>query len=256
MRLNIAVCVKRVPDTGAKLELTPDERAIETRNLGFTISPHEECAVEEAIRQIEQHGGTSLVLTLGPEDAIGQLRDSLARGIDKGLLLETDGNEWDPSTTAKAIVDAIQAQQANGENFDLILFGNESADAGNYQVGVRVAHALGMPWITGIKSLEIHDNKVVAKREISEGWEVFELSMPAMIAVKEGINLPRHPSLRSTMKSKSKPVDRVSPEPDEFGLEMIKLRAPAERESSVKILGDGPQAAPQVVEILKELEAL
>ena len=104
--MNILVCVKRVPLTGGKIVLTDDERAISTRHLGFTISPHEECGCEEAVRLIEQHGGSSTVLTLGPPEAEEQLRDMMAIGIDRAVHLVTDGpEEWDPQATAGAIVD-------------------------------------------------------------------------------------------------------------------------------------------------------
>ena len=82
--MKILVCVKRVPLTGGKIVLTADEQAIETRHLGFTISPHEECGVEEAVRLVEQHGGESVVLTLGPAEAEEQLRDAMAIGADRG----------------------------------------------------------------------------------------------------------------------------------------------------------------------------
>ena len=108
--MNILVCVKRVPLTGGKITLTEDEQAIQTRHLGFTVSPHEECGAEEAIRLVEQHGGSSTVLTLGPPEAEEQLRDMMAIGIDKGIHLVTDGGEWDPQATAAAIVAAIRVR--------------------------------------------------------------------------------------------------------------------------------------------------
>src|ERR1700753_1549901 len=106
--MNIRVAVKRWPRTGGKITLTEDERAVQTRHLGFTISPHEECGAEEAIRLIEAHGGSSTVLTLGPAEAEEQLRDMMAIGIDRGIHLVTDGGEWDPQATAAVIVDAIR----------------------------------------------------------------------------------------------------------------------------------------------------
>jgi len=108
--VNVLVCVKRVPATGSRIVLTEDGRHIDTKYLGFTVSPHEECAVEEAVRQIETHGGTSVVLTLGPEAAIEQLQDALAIGVERAILLETDADDWDASTTADAIVEAIRAE--------------------------------------------------------------------------------------------------------------------------------------------------
>ena len=89
--MKILVCVKRVPLTGGKMVLTADEQALETKHLGFTISPHEECGVEEAIRLVEAHGGESVVLTLGPAEALEQLRDAMAMGISRAIHLETDG---------------------------------------------------------------------------------------------------------------------------------------------------------------------
>ena len=89
--VRILVCVKRVPITGGKMVLTADEQALETKHLGFTISPHEECAVEEAVRIVEAGGGEVVVLTLGPAEAEEQLRDCMAIGADRGILLKTDG---------------------------------------------------------------------------------------------------------------------------------------------------------------------
>src|SRR5437879_7032565 len=104
--MNILVCIKRVPATAGQITLTPDGQNIDTRYLGFTISPHEECAVEEAVRLIEKHGGSSTVLTLGPAVATEQLRDAMALGMDRPGLLETDGREWDTVAAAEATVAA------------------------------------------------------------------------------------------------------------------------------------------------------
>jgi electron transfer flavoprotein beta subunit len=236
--------------------LTDDQQEIETRNLGFTISPHEECAVEEAVRLIEQHGGSSVVMTLGPEAAMEQLRDAMALGIDRAILLETDGSEWGPQATAQAIAAVIQDQQEQGVEFDLLLFGNEAADSSNYQVGVRVAHILDLPCVTGVKGLSFENGQALARREGTSGWEIFSVNLPAVITVKEGINLPRYPSLPGRLKAKKKPIDRVDPLPGEDGLKKIRLKKPAEQASQVEILGEGPEAVPEIVDILKELRLM
>jgi electron transfer flavoprotein beta subunit len=254
--MKVCVCIKRVPDVGSRIDLTEDKRGLVTKNLGFTISPHEECAVEAAIQLIEAKGGDHTVLTLGSPAADEQLRDALARGIERGILLETEGDEWDPAQTASAIATAIQNKEAADQPFDLILFGNESADSSGFQVGVRVAVALGRPCLTGMKSLDVQDGKLVAKREVDSGWEVFEAPMPAVISVKEGINLPRYPSLRGTMKAKKKPIDRVTPEKGEAGLQMKRLFHPPETGKQVEMLGEGTAAVPKVVDVLKSLEVM
>jgi electron transfer flavoprotein beta subunit len=248
--LNVLVCVKRVPETGARISLTPDAQAIDTTLLGFTISPHEECAVEEALRITEQHGGSTTVLTLGPPGAAEQLQNALAMGIGAAMLLETDGLDWSAEATAAALAGAIRARP---ETFDLVLFGNEAADTGDYQVGVRVAHALGLPCVTGIKGIAIEDGRLTARREAGGGWEIFELPLPAVVTVKEGINLPRYPSLPGRLRAKKTPIERIEPQPRASGLETIRLVVPPERQSHVEILGGGADAAPRVVEVLRDL---
>jgi electron transfer flavoprotein beta subunit len=255
--VNILVCVKRVPATGGTIVLTPDAQDIDTRYLGFTISPHEECAVEEAVRLIEANGGSSTVMTLGPAAAEEQLRDAMAIGIERGVLLETDGEDWDPVATSTALADAIGTQQAAGDAFDLLLFGNEAADTGDYQVAIRVATALGLPCINGVKALEIRDGVAVARREASGGgFEVYEVPLPAVVSVKEGINLPRYPSVPGRLRARKKEVQRVVPDAHPVGPLKIGLRLPEERETSTEILGSGPDAAPKVVEVLQRLGLL
>jgi electron transfer flavoprotein beta subunit len=273
--VNILVCVKRVPATGGRILLTDDGTDIDTRHLGFTVSPHEECAVEEAVRIVEARGGTSAVLTLGPAAAEEQLRDAMAIGIDRAILLETDGGEWDPVSTAAAIAETIEGQEAVNGPFDLLLFGNEAADTGDFQVGVRVAVALGRPIINGIKDIWFSDDRrmVFARREApGGGWETYELPMPAVLGVKEGLNLPRYPSVPGRLRAKKKEVERValggSPS-GALGLgagedaaegsiavpgpTKLMLRLPAEERSAAEVIGRGADAAVAVVDLLQRI---
>ena len=251
--MKILVCIKRVPLTGGRIVLTPDEQAIETKHLGFTISPHEECGVEEAVRLVEQHGGESVVLTLGSADASEQLRDALAMGIDRALHLETDGEEWDPEATAGAIVEAIRADEASSGVFDLILFGNESADSGGYQVGLRCAYALGRPCASGIKRVTIADSGVRAEQERGGGRDVYELPLPAVVTVLEGLNLPRYPSVPGRMRAGRKPLDVSTPAHPASRLERARLVVPEGQAKEAEVLGRGAEAAPAVVELLQRI---
>src|SRR5437588_1793014 len=248
--MNILVCVKRVPLTGGKMVLTEDQRAISPRHLGFTVSPHEECAAEEAVRLIEQHGGSSAVLTLGPPEAEEQLRDMMAIGIDRAVHLLTDREEWDPQATAAAIVDVVRAES---EPYDLLLFGNESADAGNYQVPIRVAHSLGLPCVTGVKGVSVQDGLIRCEQEVPGGRDVYEVQAPAVVTVKEGLNLPRYPSVPGRLRAKRKPVDTSSPTRPDPRLAMVRLLLPRGSGKQVEVLGRGSEAAPAVVEVLSEL---
>jgi electron transfer flavoprotein beta subunit len=254
--MNVLVCVKRVPATAGHIALTADAQEIDTRYLGFTISPHEECAVEEAVRLIEKHGGSSIVLTLGPEVAIDQLRDAMALGIDRALLLETDEREWDPVATAAAIVESIQTDHAAGLDYDLVMFGNESADSAGYQIGVRVAEALDLPCVTGIKALEIDGASAKVRRQTESGWERAELSLPAVLTVKEGLNLPRYPSLPGRLKAKKKEIERRKPEWRDGGLEKIRLKLPVQASHNAEMLGKDGDVGTELVELFQRLQLL
>ena len=247
--MRILVCVKRVPITGGKMVLTADEQTLETKHLGFTISPHEECGVEEAVRLVEANGGETVVLTLGPAEAEEQLRDCMSIGADRGILLKTDGTDWDAQSTAAAIVDAIRSE----EPFDLILFGNESADTGNYQVGIRVAHALGLPVVNGLKKIELQNGRVRCERDAGGARDVYVVPIPAVLSVLEGLNLPRYPSVPGRLRAKSKPLAVVDPVRLEQKLEKLRLVVPPGQGKQAEILGEGAAAAPKVVELMLSL---
>jgi electron transfer flavoprotein beta subunit len=244
--MRILVCVKRVPLTGGKMVLTADEQALETRHLGFTISPHEECGVEEAVRLVEQHGGEVCVLALGPPEAEEQIRECLAIGADRGVLLATDGEEWDAQATAAAIA-------AEADDFDLVVFGNESADSGGFQVGIRVTHALGRSVVTGLKGLSVEDGRARCEQEVAGGRDVYVVPLPAVVTVLEGINLPRYPSVPAKLRARQKPVETRTPERPQARLERLRLVVPEGQGKQAQVLGQGPDAAPAVVEVMREL---
>ncbi|MFN8224083.1 MAG: electron transfer flavoprotein subunit beta/FixA family protein [Gaiellales bacterium] len=247
------VCVKRVPLTGGRILLTDDAMALDTRHLGFTISPHEECGVEEAVRLVEASGGESVALCLGPPAAVEQLRETMALGIDRSLHLVTDETEWDPQATAAAIVEAIRADEAEHGPFDLVFFGNEAADSGNYQVGIRVAHALGRPVATGLKGIAIEGAEVRCERESGAGRDVYRLPLPAVVTVKEGLNLPRFPSVPAKLRAQKKPIASSEPARLEVRLQKLRLVHPEGEAKQAEILGEGAAAAARVVELLREL---
>ena len=254
--MRVAACIKRVPITGGRIVLTSDARAIDTTHLGFTMSPHEECGVEEAVRLIEAHGGDSVVLTLGPPEAVEQLRDAMALGIDRAIHLHSDGREWDGQATAAALVEAIRADEAANGAFDIIFFGNESADSGGVQVGIRAAFALDRPCVTGLKKVTVDGSSVRCEQEVEAGRDVYIVPLPAVLAVKEGLNLPRYPSVPGRMRARSKPVHVIAPIRPEPRLEMIRLAVPAGQGRRAEPLGTGATAAPAVVEVLRQAGVL
>jgi electron transfer flavoprotein beta subunit len=245
--------VKRVPITGGKMVLTDDGQALQTRHLGFTISPHEECGVEEAVRIVEAQGGEVIALTLGPAEAEDQLRECMALGADRAIHLVSD-EESDAQGTAAAIVEAVRtAESEDAAPFDLIVFGNESADAGNYQVGIRVAYGLGLPVVTGLKGLTVADGRARCEQEVADGRDVYDVSLPAVVTVKEGLNLPRYPSVPAKLRANRKPIDSRAVERPASKLEKLRLVVPEGRGKQAEVLGNGPEAAPAVVEVMQKL---
>ena len=250
--MRIAVCVKRVPITGGRIILTDDASAINTQHLAFTISPHEECGVEEAVRLIEANKGESVVLTLGPAEAVEQLRDCMALGIDRAIHLRTHGREWDGEATAAALTQAIRDDEAADGRFDLIFFGNESADSGGFQVGIRVAHLLSRPCVTGLKKVTLEGSSVRCEQEVEGGRDVYVVPLPAVLTVKEGLNLPRYPSVPGRMRARSKPVMVLNPQRPEPRLELVTLAVPAGQGRRAESLGSGASAAPAIVDMLHQ----
>jgi electron transfer flavoprotein beta subunit len=254
--MEILVCVKRVPTVGGVLTLTADGRAIDTKASGFTISPHEECAVEEAVRLVERFGGAVTVASLGPAAAEEQLRACLALGASAAVLLETaDGVETGPIATAAA----LHAVAAAGP-FDLVLLGNEASDTGDYQVGIRLAHLLGRPVATGIKAISVSGSSLSASRTYQGVVETFTLPLPCVVTVKEGINLPRYPSLPGRLRAKRASIARIpvaEPGPATASdVRMTRLRVPEAPRKQAIVLGRGPDAVPALVAVLAEIGVL
>ncbi len=172
------------------------------------------------------------------------------------IHLVTDGGEWDPQATASAILDAIREDETANGTFDLVVFGNESADAGNFQIGIRVAHALGRPVATGLKALAVDGGTARCEQEAVGGRDVYELALPAVVTVKEGLNLPRYPSVPGRLRAQRKPVEPRTPERPAPRLELVRLVVPEGEGKRAEVLGEGPAAAPRVVEVLREIGVL
>lgn len=251
--MKVLVCTKSVPAIGGRITLSADARSIDTKHLGFAIGPHEECAVEQAVRLVETDGGEAVVLTLGPAEALDQLRDAMALGVARAIHLVTDGGEWDPESTAAAIAEAVAADEAASGPFDLILLGNEAGDSAGYQVGVRLARLLGRPAVTSVKGMAVAGGIARCDQEVGGGRDVYELRLPAVVAVLEGLNTPRFPSVPGRLRAKSKPVAVSTPIRPAQRLELLRLVVPQGGAKQATVLGHGPEAAPAVVEMLGSL---
>lgn len=246
--MDILVCIKRVPDVSGEVLLTEDGLAVDARHVGFTVSPHEECAVELATQIAESSGGTATVLTVGSADSIEQLRNALAVGCSAGILVEADAEKYGPADVADVIADVVRAR-----SFDLILLGNDAADTGDFQVPVRLAYALDRPVLTGISRCAVAGAQLTATGDGPDGTEVFEVPLPAVVAVMEGGVAPRYPSITGRMKAKKAPIESLQASREPRGNGRVRLKVPPPRQGTVQVLGTGAAAAPAVVDLFLEL---
>ena len=253
--MNILVCIKRVPDIAGSVTLDATGAGIDDSGLGHTMSSHEECAVELAIQTAAATGGTVTVLTLGPAEAVEQLRAAVAVGANDGILVEAaDPSVFAPEDIAQVIGDVIRDRAEAGQTFDLVLTGDDAADTGDFQVGIRLAYDLEYPVLTNIQTISASGGDAIEARGIGPaGTEVFSLDLPAVVAVHEGGVDPRYPSITGRMKAKKASiVEYDAPEPG-TGSPRIRLELPEVKASSVTILGEGPEAAPALVDVLEEI---
>ena len=254
---DVLVCIKRVPDLGGEIRLTADSMAVDDSSLGHTVSPHEDCAVELAIQTAKDTGGQATVLTLGTSDAVEQLRTALALGCTGAVLVEADPVSYGPADVAAAIADVVRAHEAAGTTYDLVLLGNDASDTGDFQVGIRLSYLLDRPVVTGVSTLSVDGGTVTARGGSPDGGtEIFEVPLPAVLTVMEGGVEPRYPSIPGRMKAKKITIDQVAPSLETVGSGRIRLKLPEAQPNEVTILGEGPEAAAAVVDVIEKLGVL
>jgi electron transfer flavoprotein beta subunit len=253
---NVLVCIKRVPGTSGEILLSDDGQSVDARHVGWTVSAHEEAAIELATQIAGDTGGTATVLTVGSADAVEQLRDALAVGCTAALLIEAPLDQFGPVDVAAEIAAVVDAKQAEGNGFDLVLLGNDAADTGDFQVPVRLAYALERPVVTGIATCAVSGDVLEAHGDGPDGPEVYELPLPAVVAVMEGGVTPRYPSVMGRMKAKKIAIETVTSTRQPVGSGRVLLTLPPAQPSAVEILGNGPDAAPAVVDLLEKLGVL
>jgi electron transfer flavoprotein beta subunit len=244
--VKIAVCLKRVPDTTTKVVISADGKSVDEAGVKFVPNPYDEYALEEAIKLKEAAGsGETCVICLGSDAAQETIRTALAMGIDRGILLQGAGSP-DGLEVARLL-----AAELGAGGFDLVLFGKLAVDDYNHQVGVMVAELLDRPCITAVARLTIAGTAVEAEREIEGGIEVSTCALPAVITCDKGLNTPRLPSLKGIMAAKKKPLE-VKPASVGAGtVQHLGYQLPAERQAG-KIVGEGPDAVPDLVRLLRE----
>ena len=244
--MKVAVCLKRVPDTTARIRVGADGKSIDSSDIQYVISPFDEFAIEEGILRKEAAGsGSVTVLTVGPDTSLESLRKALGMGADDGVLIRTD-ETLDSRSTAESLAAVLRER---GD--DLILFGRQSVDGQSSQVGAQTAQILGIPYVGDVVALEIEGDSAKITREVEGGHMVLRGKLPVALGTQKGLNEPRYPSLKGIMMAKKKPVETVEATHGAQTLETIALSPPPERPAG-KIVGEGADAAPELVRLLRE----
>jgi electron transfer flavoprotein beta subunit len=201
--MKVIVPIKRVPDTAGDKHIDPNDRTVDRSQGEQVLCPVNEFAIEEAVRLKEQHGAEVTILLMGPEEAQPIVRKALSYGLDRAVQISDDAAAGsDALGTARIIAKALEA-----EEFDLVIFGNQSTDARTCLVPAAVAELLDLPSLTFARKVEVDGEDVVVHREHEEGWDVVAAKLPAIVSVVEAINDPRYPTFKGIMAAKSKPLD-------------------------------------------------
>ncbi len=259
--MDIIVCIKQVPDT-ADVKINPETNTLVREGVQSIINPFDMYAIEEGIRLKEKHGGKVIAITMGPPQAESALREAIAMGVDEAILI-TDrafagSDTYATSYTLSRAIDRIA-------NYDLILCGKQASDGDTAQVGPGIATHLDLPQVTYVKKIvSIDKEKAVVERMTEEGYDVVEVSLPALFTVVKEINEPRPPSLRGKMRAKKVEIPKWTAEdldvdPDKIGLkgsptQVVKIFTPERSGEHEIIEGESPEEmAEKLVEKLLSL---
>ena len=232
--MKVLVAVKRVVDYKVQIRVKTDNSGVETQNVKMSVNPPDENAIEEAVKLKEQGLATeTIAVTIGDDKSQDVLRTSMAMGIDRSILVKSS-NTLEPLAVAKTLVKIIEK-----ENPDLVLLGKQAIDDDSNQTGQILSALMNWPQGCFISELKIEDNKLLISREIDEGIEKLETTLPAVLTCDLRLNTPRFASLPNIMKAKKKPLDII--EIDTLGIDteskikVLNVVEPPKREAGIMV---------------------
>ncbi|MBB4659899.1 electron transfer flavoprotein subunit beta/FixA family protein [Parvularcula dongshanensis] len=232
--MKVLVPVKRVVDYNVKVRVKPDQSGVDLANVKMSMNPFDEIAVEEAVR-LKEAGTVEeiVVVSIGPEKAQDQIRQALAMGADRGLLITAEG-EVESLAVAKLLKAVCEEEKP-----DVVLLGKQAIDDDRNQTGQMLAALMGWSQGTFASKVEKDGDKLHVTREVDGGLQTIALSLPAVVTTDLRLNEPRYASLPNIMKAKKKPLDKKAA--SEFGvdltprLETLKVTEPPKREAGIKV---------------------
>ena len=261
--MNIAVCVKQVPDA-SEVKIDKATGTMVREGVPAILNPFDAYAVEEAIRLKEKHGGKVTTVTMGPPQAGDVLKHTVAMGADDVMLISdrafAGADTWATSYTLGLGLKKL-------DSLDLVICGKQAIDGDTAQVGPGIAENLGLPFVAYVRKIvDVSNGKMKVERLIEDGYEVVEVSLPAVITVVKEINTPRMPSLKGKMKAKSleiKPLsaEAIGAEAEKIGLagsptKVMKVFSPPPKGNRERIEGTPDEQAARLVEKLRDLKII
>jgi electron transfer flavoprotein beta subunit len=252
--LKIVVTVKQVPDPNSNLTLEADNTL--SREKEVVLDPGDECGVEEGLQLKEAHGGEVILVSMGPERAKDAIRKGLSMGADRGVLI-TDPQlaGADALLTARALAAAIKPEAP-----DLVICATESYDGSTGMVPPMLAELLGMPQVSFAKKVEVDGSTIKVHRQTADGYQVVEVSTPALISVTAGIAEPRYASLKGIMAARSKEIKQIGL--GDLGIdkgepaETIDGLADAETRKAGSVIEDDGTAVDRIIQVLVEAKVV
>ncbi len=244
--MNVAVCMKQTPDTEAQIKISDEGTSIVPEGIKWIVNPYDEFAIEEGLRITEKHGGEVTLISLGPPSVEKTIREGLAMGAHKAIRIDAPAVPSDPMVTGRALAEVLQEG-----HYDIILFGKQAIDDDHTQIASIVGGFLNLPVVTVVVELHLDGNRGTAVREVEGGHETVSFPLPAIISAQRGLNEPRYRSLKGIMAAKKKPIAVKTVNLEKEHLVIEKLSYPPPKKPG-RIVGEGPEAVPELVRLLHE----
>ncbi len=252
--MQVVVCAKQIPDPANPYELEPDTHWL-VRPAEQILDDTDRYGVEMGLQLAQADEGTVTLVSMGPAGNMQGIRQALAMGADKAVIVDDPALRGsDALTTARVLAKAIER-----EGFDLVIAGTESTDGYSGVVPQMVAELLGVPALTYATAVTVGDGSVTIHRQTAAGYDIVEAALPAVVSVTAGVVEPRYPTFKGIMEAKKKPVDTLTAA--DLGIEPSLVQKvvsvePAPERQAGEIVEDDGDAHLKIVELLEKVKVI
>lgn len=252
--MNIAVCVKQIPDPAAPYQLDPENHWV-VRPDDQVLDDTDRYGIEVGLQLAEATGGTVTLFSMSPSGTLQGIRQALAMGADRAVVIDDTTLKGSDALTTARILSAAIAR----EDFDLVIAGTESTDGYTGVVPQMMSELLDMPCLSFARKVDVADGNVTIERQTANGYDVVTAATPALLAVTAGAVEPRYPTFKGIMQAKSKPVDTTTAA--DLGVDTtvgqtIAAVAPVPARAAGEIIEDEGEAFQRIVALLEEAKVI